>query len=293
MYKFLSDSKDSLSKRAKYLKLSSSILSESLSSGSFNSFYKGQGLSFSGVREYLPGDDVRAIDWNVTARMSKPFVKEFEEEREIQFFVILDRSISMFTGSCGNVKYKTACEIAALLLFLAENMRNPFGAVIFDGEIDFSLEPKLSEKQTMLLLSKFDRVEKVVPGSVLKNALLGAAKLLKKRSLVFVISDFRAEGWQDSFKILCQKNLVAPICITDNSDWEIENVGSVPFTDGESGRRMVLPTNLNSFKAQWKEEFKARINRWKDFCIRQGSKPLIISTEDDVLRHLSVFLKKI
>ena len=293
MQNFISDNKTSLSKKAKYLRFASSSLAECMRSGTFNSLYKGQGVEFSGVREYLYGDDVRSIDWNVTARMKKPFVKVFEEEKEMQVFLIVDRSLSMFTGSKKNVKYKTACEIASLLAFASEYNQSAVGAVFFDGEISFSCKPEVGNKQTMILLSKLDKVENVVSGSVLKNAIQGAIKILKRKSLVFIISDFRSEGYEDSLKILCQKNDVIPICITDTSDWEIESVGSLPFLDPETKKRMILPTSKKAFRDAWKEDFKNRTNQWKDFCVRHGAKPFFISTEDDVLRSLSVLLKKI
>lgn len=291
MYNFISDNKNSLSKKAQYLRLASVYLSESLKSGSYSSLFKGQGIEFSGVREYLVGDDVRSIDWNVTARVSKPYVKVFEEEKEMQIFLIVDRSISMFTGSKNNIKYKTVCEISSLLTFSGEYNNSAVGAVFFDGEISFSVKPEVGNKQTMLLLSKLDRIDKIVPGSVLKNAIQCASKILKKRSLVFVISDFRTDGWQDSFKLLCQKHDVMAISVVDSSDWELKPVGSVPFTDGESSKRVVLPTSKKAFKDAWKEDYRVRIQNWKDFCIRHGAKPLVISTEEDVLRTLSVFLK--
>ena len=131
MQQFLVGSRDSLSQKSSYLRLAAGRLAESMKSGGFRSLYRGQGIEFSGVREYLRGDDVRSIDWNVTARMGKPFVKMFEEEHELQIFLIVDRSSSMFIGSKGKVKYETAAETAALLTLAGELNESPVGAVFF------------------------------------------------------------------------------------------------------------------------------------------------------------------
>lgn len=292
MYNFLTGNKDSLSKKASYLRIASRSLAESLKTGSFSSLYKGQGIEFSGVREYLRGDDVRSIDWNVTARMSKPYVKMFDEEHELQVFLIVDRSASMFSGSRGRLKYSTAAEVSALITLACEYNASPVGAVFFDGGISLTLKPEAGKDRTMLLLSHLDKVENVKPGSVLGNAIQGAAKVLKKRTLVFIISDFRTQHWQDSFKLLAQKNDVVAVRVTDNSDWLLENMGSIPFTDRETGVRMVLPTSSASFKTAWREDFRQRTEKWSDFCLRHGVSPVSISTSDDTLRVLSSFFKE-
>ena len=289
MQNFLSGNKDSLSKKASYLRFSAKTLVENLKLGSFRSLYKGQGVEFSGVREYLRGDDVRAIDWNVTARMGRPYVKVFDEEHELQIFLVVDRSASMFCGVNGIVKYETVAETAALLALVAESSASPIGAVFFDGEIHFSCKPASGKERTMLLLSKLDKVEKIKEGSVLANAIQGATKLLKNRSLVFVISDFRSAGWEEPFKLLSQKNDVVALRITDTFDFELPDMGSVPFVDSETGISCVLPTSTEGLKSAWKEDFKYRTQKWKDFCIRHGASPLSISTEEDVVRVLSSF----
>ena len=141
----------------------------------------------------------------------------------------------------------------------------------------------------MLLLSKLDKVEKIKEGSVLANAIQGATKLLKNRSLVFVISDFRSAGWEEPFKLLAQKNDVVALRVTDTFDFELPDMGSVPFVDSETGISCVLPTSTEGLKSAWKEDFKYRTQKWKDFCVRHGASPLTISTEEDVVRVLSSF----
>ena len=140
-----------LSRRASLLNLSALTLAENLKNGGFKSVFRGQGIEFSDVREYFPGDNVRSIDWNVTARMGKPFIKQYEEDRELTVFLILDCSLSMKGGSFEKTRLSQACEAAALLLFAAKKNEGAAGAVFFDGEIQFSCPPKSGKKNSMLI----------------------------------------------------------------------------------------------------------------------------------------------
>ena len=289
MQHLLAGSRESLTKKASYLRVVSGIIADCMKNGGFRALYRGQGIEFAGVREYLRGDDVRSIDWNVTARMGKPFVKMFDEERELQMFLIVDRSASMFTGSKGKVKYESAAEAAAVLAIAAELNESPVGAVFFDGEITFKSRPQAGSLQTMHILTRLDEVEDINKGSVLGNAISGAAKMLKKHSLVFIISDFRTQGWEDSFKLLSQKHDVTAIRITDSSELELPEMGSVPFTDNETGSRLVLPTNNSEFRSAWRDAFRQRTMRLSEFCAKHGSGFVSISTDEDVVRLLSRF----
>ncbi|HAH60910.1 MAG TPA: DUF58 domain-containing protein [Treponema sp.] len=287
---FLAVNRESLAKQASLLRIASVKLADSLRAGTFRSLYRGQGIEFSGVREYLRGDDVRAIDWNVTARMGKPFVKLFEEEHELQIFLVIDRSFSMFTGSGKRSRYETAAEAAALITMAAEVNASSVGAVIFDGEIRFSCSPESGRRRTMLLLTRLDETDgSESAGSVLGSALTGAGKLLKKRSLVFVLSDFRSTSWIDPLASLAQKHDVAAVRITDASDNELPEMGTVPFIDSETKTRLVLPTSLSSFRNAWRADNRQHLAGWRESCRKHGVLPLIIATDDDPVRVLSNF----
>ncbi|MCQ2611659.1 MAG: DUF58 domain-containing protein [Treponema sp.] len=284
------ENKDSLIARASTLRITTRMLANTLANGSFRSLYHGQGIEFSGVREYLRGDDVRAIDWNVTARSSKPYVKVFEEERELQIFLVIDRSLSMQTGTKGKSRYEAAMEAAALLIMAAEHNANPVGAVLFSGEVEFECSPKAGSKQTMILLSQLDKIPaNQKPGSFLGNALTGAGRVLKKRSLVFVISDFRMRDWEDPFVHLAAKHDVIAVRIGDPSDYTLPEIGAVPFRDPENDIIRVFPTHSKSFRNSWQEDGRMRLNRWKDTCLKRGGFPLSISTTEDPLAVLTSF----
>ena len=233
--------KNNTAQRAQLLHLTSLSLANGMKSGSFRSLFRGQGMEFSGVREYLRGDDVRAIDWNVTARMGKPFVKVFEEERELQVLVILDNSASMMIKNDKKSKFEVARYASALITIACELNSCSIGAIFFDGVINFCTKPFFSKNQIMLILNKLFKLnENPVKGSVLNSALIDAGRILKKRSLVFVFSDFCSDGWQKSMIALAKKNDVLAFKLCDSVDYEFFDFGSVVFKDAESGIKMLF-----------------------------------------------------
>ncbi|MCR4948464.1 MAG: DUF58 domain-containing protein [Treponema sp.] len=287
---------ESLIKKALYLRLMATDIAEGMKSGNFRSLYRGQGIEFAGVRDYNRGDDIRTIDWNVTARMGRPYIKIFEEERELQIFLIVDssRSMSLENTSGRRTKYAAAAETAALSTIAAELNACPVGAVFFDGAIHFSCEPSLGKEQTMQILNHLDRLpETPVSGSVLPNAISAAAKVLRKRSLVFILSDFRSSGWEKPLISLSQKNDVIAINLRDASDDELPSLGTVLFQDAESGLEMPLPSSSEAFKKEWRNYNSMNLNRWQDFCIKHGVMPVVLDTKTEPVQILSqIFARK-
>ena len=287
---------EKLSKKASRLRLSAISLSENMRNGGFRSLYKGQGIEFNDVREYLYGDNVRSIDWNVSARMGRAFVKQYEEDKELSIFLILDISESMENAFSEKSKLLQVRETAALILLAAEQIGGAVGTVFFDGEIRFSLAPKSGKKNTMILLSKLDKIGSDVEdekktGSALSSAILGAEKLLKKRSLIFILSDFRTSGWEKSFALLSQKNDVVAIKIVSPSDLNFPEIGTATFFDAETKKTGFFPTLSKKFKKEWHDAEEKRRENFKDFCAKRGAFPIILSTEDDSVAVLSRFFQ--
>ena len=287
---------ESLIKKALYLRLMAQDIAEGMKSGNFRSLYRGQGVEFAGVRDYTRGDDIRTIDWNVTARMGRPYIKIFEEERELQIFIITDSSLSMQleNGSNRRTKYAAAAETAALVAIAAELNACPTGAVFFDGAIHFSCQPSLGKENTMQILNHLDRLPATpTPGSVLPNAISAAAKILRKRTLVFVLSDFRSGGWEKPLINLAQKNDVIAINLHDAADEELPSLGTVTFQDAESGLKMSLPSSSPAFKKEWRTYNEMNQNRWQDFCIKHGIMPVVLDTKTEPVQILNqIFARK-
>ncbi len=282
--------KNQLSKKANLLHLSSLKLAERMRNGNFKSLYHGRGIEFSGVREYLPDDDVRSIDWNVTARMGKPFVKIFEEEHELDIFLVIDKSVSMSNGTGLQSRLEAAIECASLLTLASLHNNCPVGAVTFDGKINFFCEPKAGRNHAMLVLSKIEKeFDKKTNGSALNNALQGAEKILKKSSLIMILSDFRTTGWEKPFSHLCKKNDVIAVRIQDPLDEALPLVGSVPFVDPETHFHTTLPTFSSKFANAWKRDNDMRLHRWEEEVIRHGGIPLILNTSNEPASQLIKF----
>ena len=287
---------ESLIKKAMYLRMMAEDIADGMKSGNFRSLYRGQGIEFAGVREYMRGDDIRTIDWNVTARMGRPYIKIFEEERELQIFLIVDssRSMQLETASDRRTKYAAAAETAALVSIAAEINSCPTGAVFFDGAIHFSCNPTLGKENTMQILNHLDRLPDVSTiGSVLPNAITAAAKILRKRTLVFILSDFRSSGWEKPLINLAQKNDVIAINLHDAFDEELPSLGTVNFRDIESGIKMSLPSSSPVFQKEWRNYNEMNQNRWQDFCLKHGIMPVILDTKTEPVQVLNqIFARK-
>lgn len=283
----------SLIKKASYLKIRARELAESFKSGNFRSLFRGQGIEFEGVRDYIRGDDVRTIDWNVTARMGHAFVKVFEEERELQVLLIMDNSESMMIKHDKKSKFEIAQDASALITIACELNSCSLGAIFFDGQINFCTKPLLNKSQTMLILNKISQKnETPVKGSVLDSALISASRILKKRSLVFIFSDFRSEGWQKALVALAKKNDVLAFNIFDSFDYQFPELGSVVFKDAETGSKMILPTTSKKFQKSWQNFNHQKLQNWKEFCLKHGVIPVIMNTKDEPLEILNNVLKK-
>ena len=282
--------KASLSKKACLLQLNSAALADGMRTGVFKSLFHGQGVDFAGVREYIEGDDVRSLDWNVTARMGRPYVKLYEEERELSVLLIVDTSQSMKSSSGKRTRLEVAFECASLLTMASFHNSSPVGAVIFDGKLQFTCPPKSGREQMMLLLSKFDSLpEESENGSALDTALLGAGRILRQRSLVMIFSDFRTTSWIEPFGKLCQRNDVVAVRLVDPLDDTLPPVGTIPFEDSESRCRIELPTSSPRFKRAWSDANYHRVEQWRHECIRHGGLPVTFSTNTEPLLSLTRF----
>jgi len=264
-------------------------LAEEMMAGNFRSVFKGQGMEFDEARHYQPGDDIRSIDWNASARFGYPFVKKYREERELTILILLDISPSMFHQDiiCTNISpYEQSLIAAALIAFSAEHTGQRVGAFFFDKDVEKVFPPRKGRKHIMaLIMSALQYQKNVVPrrekhGSNITSALAGAQKLLKKRSLVIIISDFFSVNWELEMGILCRKHDVIALRICDPPDlgWH----GLVTLEDPETGVRIEAPAGVNSFRESWSHWNKERSVHWAAQCRRSGADFLELTTADDV-----------
>ena len=273
-------------------------LAEDLLAGEFASVFRGQGIEFDEVRQYEGGDDIRSIDWNVSARFGKPFVKLYREERELTVFIVLDCSASMHSGGISAdvgktalTRYEQGVLAASLVAFSAERTGQRVGAAFFDQDITRVYSPRKGRPYVLAVISAALGVENPRRGSGLGAALAGTGRLLKRRSLVVVISDFLCVNWEREMEDLCAGHDVIAIRITDPLDREIPGIGLAALEDGETAYRFYAPAFSPSFRAAWTEWHEDRARLWQAICRRAGAARLELSTAADAPGVLARFFR--
>jgi uncharacterized protein (DUF58 family) len=270
-----------------------SSLAEDLLSGDYRSVFKGQGIEFDEVRHYEAGDDVRSIDWNVSARFGTPYIKMFREEREMTVCVILDNSASMHTPGGGELsRYEQGVLAAALIAFSADWAGPRVSAVFFDREISRIFPPRKGRAHTMALISAALENTPRNRGSGLGAALTGAGRLLKRRSLLVVVSDFLCLKWEHEMGDIARKHDVIAIRITSPLDREIPGGGLITLEDPETMHRLRVSASFSGFRSAWADWHKERRQLWEAICRRSGAAHLELSTGDDAPAALMGFFRK-
>lgn len=228
-------------RQVKHIELRTRRLVGSLFSGEYRSVFRGQGMEFAEVREYQHGDDFRAIDWNVSARMGHPYVKLFEEEREVTLLLIVDRSGSVEFG--GQVrKSDRAVEIAAVLALAAVRNNDRVGALVFSDDVDHVVPAAKGRLHALRVIRDLLAFKPVNRGTNLGGALTYSGKLLRHRSIVVVLSDFRAKAWEEQMRRLSRRHEVVAISIDDRREEELPDVGWIELEDAETRARLLVDT---------------------------------------------------
>ena len=232
-----------LLKKVRKIEIKTTGLSKQVFSGEYHSAFKGRGMAFSEVRNYIPGDEIRTIDWNVTARFNEPYVKVFEEERELTVMLIVDISGSESFGSDELLKREFIAEIGAVLAFSATQNNDKIGAILFSDQIELYIPPKKGRKHILRIIRELIEFK---PKSNLTN--IGEVvqhfnNLVKKRAIAFLISDFIGQNLEKALKITAKKHDLIALRIFDQREKELPNMGLTLFEDGESGKRRWINTS--------------------------------------------------
>jgi uncharacterized protein (DUF58 family) len=271
-------------------------LADEMLAGNFSSIFKGQGMEFDEARHYEPGDDIRSIDWNASARFGVPFVKMYREERELTILILLDISPSMHRthiAQKGLSPYEQALICAALVAFSAEHTGQQVVAFLFDKDVEKIFPPRKGRKSLMtIVMTALQYQNNILPrrsnyGSDIASALTGAQRLLKKRSLVVLISDFYSINWEQEMNNLCRKHDVIAIRICDPD--ELPFKGLITLEDPETGVRIEAPAGLDSFKESWTNWLDEKSAHWESQCKKSGAAFLKLSTEADAPSALIKF----
>lgn len=248
-------------KQVKHIEIRATRLVNDLFGGEYESVFKGRGMEFSEVREYVPGDDIRTIDWNVTARSQRPFVKKFVEERELTVIFVVDASRSLQFGTSQKLKATVAAEIAGLLAFSAVKNNDKVGLLINTDRIEKYVPPKKGKSHVLRVVREILYFQPTAKQTNLRIALEHLYRILNRSAVVFVISDFLDAGYEKALKILHQKHDLIAIQITDQREEIIPPCGWLELEDVETGEKIMVNTNDEKFRKRYKETSVKRQER--------------------------------
>ncbi len=238
------DTKEIL-KKVRKIEIKTRRLSDHIFSGEYHTSFKGRGMTFSEVRQYQYGDDVRAIDWNVTARYNEPFVKVFEEERELTMMLMVDISGSESFGTKNQLKRDMITEIAATLAFSATQNNDKIGLLLFSDQIELFIPPKKGKSHVLRIIRELIEFESKSKKTDLSQALKYLSSVLKKKAIVFLISDFMVKDYEHTLKIASKRHDVTGIRVFDQREESIPNIGIVNMLDAETGETLLVDTTSN------------------------------------------------
>lgn len=244
-----------LIKKVRKVEIKTRRLSRNLFTGGYHSAFKGRGMSFSEVRQYQFGDDIRAIDWNVTARTGEPHVKIFEEERELTVMLMVDVSGSSFFGTTGPFKQELLTEICALLAFSADSNNDKVGLLLFSDKNEMYIAPKKGRQHTLRIIRELLNVQPSDSGTDLAAALQYTRNVLKKRSVCFVLSDFWAHDYDAALRVLARRHDCIGIHCWDPRERKLPDVGLLRVRDAESGQQVWMDTTDPTLRAHYAERF--------------------------------------
>lgn len=285
------ETKDLLQK-VRRIEIKTKGLSKQIFSGEYNSAFKGKGMSFSEVRAYQYGDDVRNIDWNVTARTGEPHVKIFEEERELTVMLLLDLSGSSFFGTKNGFKSDILLEISALLSFAAINNNDKVGAIIFTDRIEKFIPPKKGKQHILFIIRELINIQPAGKKTNLGLALKYFSNIIKRRSICFLISDFMDQEYQTSFKVASRKHDLIGIRLFDPMEELLPEVGLIPIIDNETGKKIWLDTSSSQIQLKFNEGVRKKNNYLEKVIQSTKADLLTIPTNADYVKILMDFFQK-
>jgi uncharacterized protein (DUF58 family) len=257
--------------------------------GQYVSAFKGHGMEFSEVREYQPGDDVRSIDWNVSARQNRPFVKVYHEERELTLMLLIDMSGSNKFGTKGRFKRELIAEVAGMLAFLAIRTNDKVGAILFSSQVERFLPPKKGAPYAWRLIKELFTFEAAKPSTNIDAALSYLNRVVKRHSIVFLLSDCMDEGYEKSLGLTARKHDLTILRISDLAEMELPDAGLVRMTDPETGENVIINTSSRLVRHRWTLE-RAQHDAWlKAVTAKCGIDIVDLRTDRDVMEPLSRF----
>ncbi|PIE99636.1 MAG: DUF58 domain-containing protein [Paludibacter sp.] len=275
-----------LLKKVRKIEIKTRKISQNIFAGEYHSAFKGRGMTFSEVREYQYGDDIRDIDWNVTARFGKPFIKVYEEERELTVMLLVDVSGSLHFGSNTNYKKDIITEISATLAFSTIQNNDKVGAIFFSDKIEKFIPPKKGKKHVLQIIRELLIFEPQSNKTNISNALKYFTNAIKKSSTAFIISDFMDDNFKHNLTIANRKHDISALQVYDKRETELADVGIIKLKDAETGERILIDTSdkrtQKMYKSRWNENQLELLKIFK----RCGVNYEAMNTDEDYVKTL-------
>ncbi len=281
-----------LLKRVRKIEIKTRGLSKHIFAGEYHSAFKGKGMAFSEVREYQYGDDIRNIDWNVTARFNHPYVKIFEEERELTVMLLVDVSGSRDFGTQHQLKKNLITEVSAVLSFSAIQNNDKIGVIFFSDKIEKFIPPKKGRQHILRIIRELIEFQPESKQTNISEALRYLTNALKKRCTAFILSDFYDTNFDDALRIANNKHDLVALRIYDKRETEIPNIGLTRFIDAETGKDMWIDTSNKAVRNQYKQWWEKKTNELTSIFSRSGVDNTTLATDEDYVKPLLSLFKK-
>ncbi|MBD0831113.1 DUF58 domain-containing protein [Aestuariibaculum sediminum] len=285
------DTKDLL-KKVRKIEIKTRRLSDHIFGGEYHSTFKGRGMTFSEVRQYQFGDDVRNIDWNVTARYNEPYIKVFEEERELTMMLMVDVSGSELFGTDQQFKNEVVTEIAATLAFSATQNNDKIGLILFSDKVELYIPPKKGRSHVLRIIRELIEFQPESKQTNLAEALKFMQNVMKKKAIVFVLSDFIADDYHHTMKIAAGKHDVTGIRVYDKHEEEIPNLGVVQMQDEETGEYMLVNTSSKTVRRNYARFYNEKVNYYKESFNKAGAGTIDCRVDESYVKKMLGYFKR-
>ena len=280
-----------LLKKVRKIEIKTRKLSNNIFGGEYHSAFKGRGMTFSEVRKYQYGDDVRTIDWNVTARYREPYVKVFEEERELTLMLLVDISGSSNFGTRTKLKNEILTEIAATLAFSALNNNDKVGLVLFSNKIELFIAPKKGKIHILRIIRELLNYESTSLKTNISKALEFLSQVQKKKAIIFILSDFIDSDYSKSVQLLSKKHDLTGVRIFDLFEKELQKSGLLFVNDAETGRKLWINSSSKKVRESYNLSFRKNADYFKKTFSKNGAGAIALSTNDEYVKTLLNYFK--
>lgn len=285
------DTKELL-KKVRKIEIKTRRLSDHIFSGEYHTSFKGRGMTFSEVRQYQFGDDIRAIDWNVTARYNEPYVKVFEEERELTMMLMVDISGSESFGTQNAFKKDVVTEIAATMAFSATQNNDKIGLILFSDQIELFIPPKKGRSHVLRIIRELIEFHPKSKKTNISQALRFFSGVIKKKAIVFMISDFMTDDdYEKTLKIAGKKHDLTGIRVYDSREEKMPNIGMVNMLDAETGETLLVDTGSKSVRMEYEKHYQDKIKYFKETFSKSGSGTVNTRVDESYVTKLLGYFK--